>query len=398
MPAKLVKRVPNVDGFFHIFNKGIPNQPIFVDENDYQMFVGFLEEYLSPPKNKEEYKKEFVIKGKTYKGVPHRANNYNKNIDLLAYSLSPNKFELLLEQKEKGSIERFMRSLSTRYSMYFNKKHKRKGSLFEGPYKSVYLGKDKEKVVDLTKRLHQEIISSYNNYNGSDSVPWIKTNTVLSFFSDLKNGFTNYRDFVEKHGDNHSKDESDLLEGIEPNPENNYSAPDFRKKHGFDFIQVSASLSIFIVLFSLGLRNISVYRGTNKENALSLDLSFIGLNINPDTHTVEPTYKPLDETSDGTNGNKIDKSVSSDASSPTVAGAFTEDGEQKITLVIKESLKNKEINIRGGPSITSEIIGTASVGDTYDLMSTEGEWYKIKLSDSYGYVYSNLAYVNLERN
>jgi hypothetical protein len=38
-----------------------------------------------------------------------------------------------------GAIEKFIRALSTRYAIYFNKRHKRTGPLFKGPYISLQI-------------------------------------------------------------------------------------------------------------------------------------------------------------------------------------------------------------------------------------------------------------------
>ena len=49
----------------------------------------------------------------------------------------PNHFHLLLQPIGENSIPQFIQKLSTGYAMYFNKKHERVGSLFQGTYKSV---------------------------------------------------------------------------------------------------------------------------------------------------------------------------------------------------------------------------------------------------------------------
>src|SRR3989338_5483185 len=54
----------------------------------------------------------------------------------------PNHFHLLLKEIEMGGISQFMGKLSTAYSMYFNKKYERTGSLFEGRFKSSRIAND----------------------------------------------------------------------------------------------------------------------------------------------------------------------------------------------------------------------------------------------------------------
>jgi len=57
----------------------------------------------------------------------------------------------MIHQIKKGNIEIFMRSLLVRYSMYFNKRYERVGSLFQGPYKSIIIDNDDESAYYLQK-------------------------------------------------------------------------------------------------------------------------------------------------------------------------------------------------------------------------------------------------------
>jgi len=60
-------------------------------------------------------------------------------VDVLGYSLMPNHFHLILRQKADEGIEKFMRKVSTAYSMYFNLLHNHSGTLFQGRYKSIHI-------------------------------------------------------------------------------------------------------------------------------------------------------------------------------------------------------------------------------------------------------------------
>jgi putative transposase len=54
----------------------------------------------------------------------------------------PNHFHLLIKENKENGIAIFMQKLLTSYSMYFNFKYHRKGSLFEGPFKAKHLDYD----------------------------------------------------------------------------------------------------------------------------------------------------------------------------------------------------------------------------------------------------------------
>jgi putative transposase len=54
----------------------------------------------------------------------------------------PNHFHILIHEKKEGGISLFMQKLQTAYTMYFNKKHDRNGSLFQGTFKAQHITKD----------------------------------------------------------------------------------------------------------------------------------------------------------------------------------------------------------------------------------------------------------------
>jgi putative transposase len=60
-----------------------------------------------------------------------------------AYCLMPNHFHILVKEKAENGTSKFMQKVSTAYSMYFNKKYKRTGGLFEGKFKSQHMSTDR---------------------------------------------------------------------------------------------------------------------------------------------------------------------------------------------------------------------------------------------------------------
>src|SRR3989344_6913923 len=182
MPAKNLYREDKEGIYSHIYNKGVEKRIIFNDEKDYEVFQGFLKDYLTIPQDPENIKKEFSVHGRIFRGTPHQPKNYFNKVELIAYSLMPDHFHLLLRQKARGSLESFIRSLCTRYSIYFNKKYQHTGALFEGPYKSVQI-KDKTRMLYLTRYLHHAGgYSSYARYLGKMATSWVNPEIVQSFF------------------------------------------------------------------------------------------------------------------------------------------------------------------------------------------------------------------------
>jgi probable enterotoxin B len=65
-----------------------------------------------------------------------------------------------------------------------------------------------------------------------------------------------------------------------------------------------------------------------------------------------------------------------------VYGTYIEIKEKVIALGT-----SKGVNVRQGPSGSTEKLGYLSSGEEVEIVGEEGSYYKIKYKDSYGYVY-----------
>lgn len=208
MPSKNIVREYKENCFYHIYNRGVAKQKIFLDSQDYKTFLGYLKIYLSFED----------LQGRILKVPPTRQlKNFYHQAVLHCYCLMPNHFHLLLYQKEVFNISLFLKSLLTKYSMYFNKKYKRVGPVFQGKYKAVEL-ESEEQFLYLSKYIHRNPLptgsdpvglerykySSYQNYLGLFNQPWVETEDILSYFNQTKPA-RSYKAFVEE------VDESDIL-------------------------------------------------------------------------------------------------------------------------------------------------------------------------------------------
>jgi len=213
VPSRNIIKTNIKDGYYHIYNRGVEKRTIFEDDQDYNVFLKYLNEYLSPPVKPEDLMRSFTLKGTTFQGLPHLNKNYFGKIDLLAYCLMPNHFHFEIKQLVEGSMEGFMRSLATRYSMYFNKKNGRVGTLFQGIYKACMIESD-EYLLYLSRYIHLnprelgknifEAHSSYADYLDIQKNSWVKTKEILSYFGkenhDFSKSVRTYQDFVEIDG------------------------------------------------------------------------------------------------------------------------------------------------------------------------------------------------------
>lgn len=215
MPAKNSLKLYSENGYYHIYNRGVEKRTIFQDEQDHKVFLHFLKTYLSKPdqqKDREKDPLELAIR-------PRPLKNFFQEITLLGYVLIPNHFHLLIKQRSANGIEKFMRSLGTKYVQYFNRRYKRVGPLFQGVYKALLINTD-EQLLHLSRYIHLNPIhgcdkespcherltksySSYADYLGKRKTEWVHPEEILSFFKTAQRAnpkdFLSYQSFVEDY-------------------------------------------------------------------------------------------------------------------------------------------------------------------------------------------------------
>lgn len=215
MPSKNSIKLYSSHSYYHIYNRGVEKRKIFQSQEDYKIFLKFLKTYLEPVQ--EQPKIDVHLKNYSFRGVRRPLNNFNDEIELIAYCLMPNHFHLLIYQKIERSIEFFMRSLGTKYSQYFNKKYNRVGYLFQGTYKAALIENDAY-LLHLSRYIHlnpsketplKDVYSSYGDYLGSRQTNWVKPQKVLNYFNTARKtslkDILSYQSFVEDYQENSRK-------------------------------------------------------------------------------------------------------------------------------------------------------------------------------------------------
>ena len=225
MPARNSRKQYLENGYYHLYNRGVEKRKIFLDRQDYNVFLSYLKEYLL---SKDEEGLHMRLNDPALSPRERdrilktlRMNNFYGEITLLAYCLMPNHFHFFIKQKSAGSIDKFMNSLGTRYTMYFNKKYDRVGALYQGVYKAVQIAGEAQ-FVYLSKYIHKQALSrlqgealeaqpcSFGEYLGERKTEWVNPEEVLSYFS-KSNPSLSYRSFVLE---NPTEDEEIALEKL----------------------------------------------------------------------------------------------------------------------------------------------------------------------------------------
>jgi REP-associated tyrosine transposase len=193
----------------HIFNRGTDKRKIFLDDFDYERFlltmkvamsvdIGGMMKYRNLTKNNATRAQLLVFYQELSSG--------SKLVDIIAYCLNPNHYHFILMQREDDGITKFMHKLSTSYTNYFNCKHKRSGSLFQGRFKSAHIDSN-EYLLYLSAYVngnnfihkHNENIESwpycsYPDYIGKRKGNLCNKDVILSQFKDNKQDYKEFCD------------------------------------------------------------------------------------------------------------------------------------------------------------------------------------------------------------
>ena len=134
-----------IGGVYHLINRGVDKRRIFLKNQDYSRFILGL--YFFNDKNLEQniwyYLQHEDRRSKIGSMLaPSEGANIeherNEIVELLAFTLMPNHYHLIVREVVDGGISLFMQKMGG-YSSYFNKQYNREGALFQSRYKSVYI-------------------------------------------------------------------------------------------------------------------------------------------------------------------------------------------------------------------------------------------------------------------
>lgn len=202
MPARNIVKPYVENGYYHIYNRGVEKRTIFQDEQDCKVFLFYIRLYLSPV---AEIQKIATTKIRINRFIPL---NLSEEVDLISFALMPNHIHLLVKQYTNDGIIKFTRRLVTSYVMYFNRKYKRLGGLFQSIYKGALVDSELY-LLHLSRYIHHNPMkidapsidfnsfSSYPYFLGEKHASWVKPQEILDYFS-RKNPILSYQSFVEE--------------------------------------------------------------------------------------------------------------------------------------------------------------------------------------------------------
>lgn len=193
------------ESFYHIFNRGINKQNIFLTSRDYNRFLDTLIYYqFTGPKPRFSTHNKFRIKD--FSSNP-------KIVEVVCYCLMPNHFHFLIKQTQEGGTVEFMSKVANSYTKYFNIKHLKLGPLLQGEFKAVPIQTD-EHLLQLSRYIHlnpyvsglcknpeEYHLSSYPTFISLSQSNLCVPKSILEFFpsaNEYKKFVVDYQDYADR--------------------------------------------------------------------------------------------------------------------------------------------------------------------------------------------------------
>lgn len=194
------RKTPIVSGqIYHIFNRSVARQPIFLSDTYYQRAYQVLSYYnnLNPPIRFSHFSRlPLSLKNEILQDL-NKENQ--KLVEILAYCFMPNHVHFLIKEISENGITTFMRKFQNSYAKYFNTRNKRSGSLFQSMFKAVRI-QTSEQLIHVARYIHLNPVTAFilkdieelSNYPWSSYTVYVgkqpsdvinNTNEILSFFA-----------------------------------------------------------------------------------------------------------------------------------------------------------------------------------------------------------------------
>ena len=179
---------------YHIYNRGVEKRKIFLDDQDYFRAVHALYVF-NDEESHVHLTRSINVRGRTSTILEiHRhiqKKKREKLVEIVAFCLMPNHYHFLLKQVREGGISKFMQKFGTGYTMYFNERYDRSGVLFQGKFKSVFVGKEKY-FSNLLNYIHLNPVDLVEQNWKEDGIKdWPK---VRKFLKDYR--WSSYKDYI----------------------------------------------------------------------------------------------------------------------------------------------------------------------------------------------------------
>jgi len=155
-----MQQIPLVTGeYYHIYNKSIAGYQIFNGEKEFLRMIEVLRLSRSVDAT---IPLSQLMKLETPKILRRKASLEEEEniVRILAYCLMPTHLHLILQQKQESGISKFMSRIQNSYARFFNLRHVRKGPLWQGRFKRIWIENDLH-LLHETRYVHLNPVTAY---------------------------------------------------------------------------------------------------------------------------------------------------------------------------------------------------------------------------------------------
>lgn len=199
-PQNMPYRKPQFvnDEIYHIILRGIDDNLIFKDINDYYRGIFSIYEFnnvksveiLRRRREIQTIKRKLRNSGDRVSSI---SDTRNKIVEVLAFCFMPNHIHLLVKQLKKGGITKFMRKVGAGYGRYFNRKYNRRGYVFQNRFLAVHI-KDDNQLKTIFVYIHTNPIALVEPNWKEKGIQ--NPRRVIKFLEDYK--WSSYPDYIFK--------------------------------------------------------------------------------------------------------------------------------------------------------------------------------------------------------
>lgn len=172
------------DEYYHLYNRGVNKQDVFLDQRDYLRFIFGVLHYQSPL--------EIFNAGRSVSNmIRHSVFNQSaetikqiiagRYVEPISFALMPNHFHLMVREKEESGISRYMQRQLNSYTKYFNTRYNKSGHVFQGPFQAVHVATDEQLIY----------LSAYVHRNPTQLKTWRR--------KESKYPWSSYQDFIRRN-------------------------------------------------------------------------------------------------------------------------------------------------------------------------------------------------------
>jgi len=158
---------------YHIFNRGVNHQPIFIDKRDYPRALEILSFYrfAKPPLRFSFYNR--LPREEKLSFWKELEEKHQKIVTLFCFCFMPNHFHFLLRQEKENGVSKFLANFQNSYTKYINTRHSRSGHLFQGQFKAVRIEAESQ-FLHTSRYIHLNPYTSYivKTLNELKTYPW----------------------------------------------------------------------------------------------------------------------------------------------------------------------------------------------------------------------------------